>query len=1691
MNGDRTGDRFFANVVLLDPRLQPLANNGGLGQTHMPYGDSPCVDNGKDALVTTPDFTGPPYKDQLNKDRIQADAVDAGAVEFDGTELVKNTNDAGAGSLRQAILNANSTGGKRITFSKGSGGNTDFSTTQQIISLTTGELSITRDVTITAPAVGVRVLASTNRGFNVNQAVVGTVSMDGIVMQAGGIILSGMGTTLLKNCMIQNCTTADGAAANVGTGTTLHLHRTTLHNNSATTHGGGVFVDGGTLILTHATVASNSAAQSGGGVFIQGAAGSLFSINSTLSDNIADSDANNTGNGGGIIVSAGTARLWNTLVAGNSDLSTTSIRPDLSGTFVSSGHNLIGSGTGISGITNGVMGDKAGTNAALLAPVLSALDLHSGTTVNFVPQTGSPALDSGDAAALSDPIWPADPDRDQRGQFRIYNGTVDIGAVEAFDGILVKIQPAAPVAKEGGNTASWKFSRSFDTGDLVVRFKIQAASTALTSDYSMQGNALVSVSSVDWDVTIPAGQLNTTLTVVPTQDLLDEPAETVSALVLDRPAYDLDPGETNTTAVTIEDDDIVVTNGLSTGPGSLRQAITDTKVAGGGQISFASPDIRVLLTSPLTLDSTMEIIGTNNVITGQNLARIFDVSAGCVLLQGLDMTGGNADQGGALRARNAGTCVMVKNCRIHGNTASQDGGGIYASDATLDIRNSSLDGNTATNNNGGGLACVRTQLLAINLTVADNAAKVFGGGISLAQSAAQIFHATISRNTADSNADLFGDGGGLWCDADGVISLLVNCLIAGNFDSPNNATGTIHSDVSGDFFSGGGNFIGRNTGGETQYPAGQPNISNEWVGTAAAPLNALLVTVPGSGPLVLEPSPGSLAIDHAAAAVIVAPIFAAPATDQLGRARISGVGPDMGAVETDFFIVTNTNNTGAGSLRNAVGSATTQGHGTVVFSDTAFAAPGIITLSSGISVASTDPAGLICIRGKINTPGQITIRGNGADRLFSATAGHLVFKYVTLKDGNAAARVSGSLNGGAVLSTTAASLTFEDCIVRENLGSEGGAIYSDQTPVFLTRSYFLRNDAVTTSGGALRLLANAPLHCDSCSFEANTAQTNGGAFSAASVLNVENSTFSANKADGDGGAINLVGAASMTLLHGTVTENIADEDNAGGGDGGGIAANGGPVIVTNSIIAQNIDRSGGAVDVKSSAAPIFDHSLIGLDARLDILRATTGVTRVHRPKGGSPAVGAASAAVSTLLDQRGELRTTEPDMGAYEWRKIPVINSSSTGVGSLRQAITDATGTNEPTVITFASFTDSPISISANTPQFSVSSSLWIRGRTDGRSSIGILSNTIRTIDVTLDAGEEFTLSDVRIENGGSTAEAGGCIRCQGSGTLQLLRCLVRNGTALRGGGLSADGGTVVIENSTFADSDATTDGGGLHLKNATTTLLHSTISDNTASGKASGVYQEGGTLTLTNCIIHGNEATSTGSVDFAKNPAAVTLRAGANFIGDNTGVIVLFPTGNPNGNGDFIGVDPRLGLLANNGGSHRTFALRYASPAINAGGTATLGSTDGRGLARDNGAADSGAYELRLETYDYWATYSFLTGTSAPSMAATFDLDHDGIANGLEYFMGTNPTDSRSNAGLQVTSQGGFMRIDFSRSPVAPTSYALMRSSTNLQTWGVPLAAGFFSEQGIHATTNAQQIRATIPIVPGSRRFFRMELAP
>lgn len=177
---------------------------------------------------------------------------------------------------------------------------------------------------------------------------------------------------------------------------------------------------------------------------------------------------------------------------------------------------------------------------------------------------------------------------------------------------------------------------------------------------------------------------------------------------------------------------------------------------------------------------------------------------------------------------------------------------------------------------------------------------------------------------------------------------------------------------------------------------------------------------------------------------------------------------------------------------------------------------------------------------------------------------------------------------------------------------------------------------------------------------------------------------------------------------------------------------------------------------------------------------------------------------------------------------------------------------------------------------------------------------------------------------------------------------------ALYGAGMAHEYASPTLVNATFSHNSATGPGGGIHVLGGAPTLLNVTFSGNASGGNGGGIYNFLGTPRLTNVII----ANSSGGGDCFNDTGTVLDPASShNLIEDTANACGL-----SNGvDGNVVGVDPKLGGLANNGGSTLTHSLPVDSPAVNAGAPIGCPAKDQRGVTRPQlGTCDIGAYEYQ-----------------------------------------------------------------------------------------------------------------------------------
>ena len=170
------------------------------------------------------------------------------------------------------------------------------------------------------------------------------------------------------------------------------------------------------------------------------------------------------------------------------------------------------------------------------------------------------------------------------------------------------------------------------------------------------------------------------------------------------------------------------------------------------------------------------------------------------------------------------------------------------------------------------------------------------------------------------------------------------------------------------------------------------------------------------------------------------------------------------------------------------------------------------------------------------------------------------------------------------------------------------------------------------------------------------------------------------------------------------------------------------------------------------------------------------------------------------------------------------------------------------------------------------------------------------------------------------------------------------------GGGIFNYGEIVTIVNSTISGNSTNSDGGGILNNSKIDHIQNTTIANNTALDGGGIFHASFGSFgELINTIIAGNTG-----LDFTEQ--ATVTSATYDLVQASSGNSLVNGT-----NGNIVGLDPKLGPLANNGGPTWTMALLTGSPAIDAGTSTDAPSTDQRGLPRPSGAGfDIGAYEVQ-----------------------------------------------------------------------------------------------------------------------------------
>ena len=317
----------------------------------------------------------------------------------------------------------------------------------------------------------------------------------------------------------------------------------------------------------------------------------------------------------------------------------------------------------------------------------------------------------------------------------------------------------------------------------------------------------------------------------------------------------------------------------------------------------------------------------------------------------------------------------------------------------------------------------------------------------------------------------------------------------------------------------------------------------------------------------------------------------------------------VAALPSVVFIVSNTNDSGAGSLRQAILDANASAGDDRI----EITATGVIHLLSPLPII--DEA--VIIEG----PGadQLAIDGGGGFRVFESTALSLTITKLTIQNGNPDSGKGGGLRsmgaltlsnvdvlsntsqiggggvyvagkvqitngrfqnnrsfagvGGGLWSTGEAIISGTIFTSNSGPGQGGGAVV--QTNSRLTDVHFENNESTTSNGGGL--YASGLVTLTNATFISNTASTDGGAMLAFGQVEIYGSRFINNQSSDQGGAVYV--GSFMTVAHSLFIGNR-------GGRGGAIyhgTLNG---WLQNTLFARNTATTAGEQLFLNSSFPV-------------------------------------------------------------------------------------------------------------------------------------------------------------------------------------------------------------------------------------------------------------------------------------------------------------------------------------------------------------------------------------------------------------------------------------------------------------------------------------------------------------------------
>jgi predicted outer membrane repeat protein len=831
---------------------------------------------------------------------------------------VTNPNDAGAGSLRDAVAAANFAGGDNtIQFALGAG--------LQTITLTSGQLELT-DTTGTTTidgGAGVTVSGSSaGRLFQVDPQVTAqftalTLTGGKVTGDRGGAILN-QGTLLLNNCAVDaNTAPVGGGIANLSilaVAGSSFANNVSLNDNSVSGiafENGGAIYNAGTLTVADSTFTSNTGATPanfvgtrggvGGAIENDGVSASATVTDSTFSNNVA------TGNGssqGGAKVGGGIANVGGTVTVIQSSFTqnVAQVQGGAIAAFGSTSHLEVddSSFSGNSSLEGGALfvegaialnRDSFTSNSAFEG---GAVWVHESphapmTTVNGCTFTGNTAADSG---AMRVDTGPATITSSTFTANRATSTTIGLGGAlvsDLGDTALIDVTMtgnssafrggAIGNGTIGGGDAVITIVRGTISNNSAAKFGGAIANLGTQTPTQGNGKSRIILSGTTLDHNSSGGEGGAIDNIGPLSDLqasnatlTNNSAATVGGAVANAGKMALDGTllQSNQAAI----GGAVENAGTEADSQSTFQSNTASSGAGGATDNHGSASEMGVT---MIANSAESASGNGGAISNAAVLAVVDA------LMELNSA---AAIGGAIS--NLGQLTM-KQSTLERNSAGADGGAV-ASQGSASISESTISDNSAAGS-GGGVEASTGELDMGDSTVANNSAGPAGsgGGGDVGNAAATVTNSTIVGNSAGAS------GGGIHAGTGTV--RMGNTLVARNQSA---SAADVQGDSGESVVSNGHNLIGDGSGSSLVN-----GVNGDQVGTTASPIDPLLAPLANYGGLTQTFAllPGSPAVDAGDNAQAVDAANQPLTTDQRGLPRVVTGTVDIGAFESSGFVL--------------------------------------------------------------------------------------------------------------------------------------------------------------------------------------------------------------------------------------------------------------------------------------------------------------------------------------------------------------------------------------------------------------------------------------------------------------------------------------------------------------------------------------------------------------------------------------------------------------------------------------------------------------------------------------------------------------------------------------------------------------------------------------------------------------------